>query len=294
MRKTIRLNIPEPCHEDWNVMSPREKGRHCVSCQKTVIDFTNATDETIVKSFINNQSLCGRFNSNQLERDLVLARKERHTFRTWSTSALFFLTTLGFQKTEAQTKPTKIEQFIKAHKEQVKSKPSDSILPTKLITGTIIAQSDSLALPGVNVIIKGTTTGTQTDFDGNFSIRAKNGDILVISYLGFGTKEIIATGSKINIALEEDMMGGLTVVVGGIGSYEYTEYQEPYLTPEERKRRYEQRLKAKEAWKTKKKANRERWKAERKAKREAFKNGNKKRTFVGRFLFGMKSVFSKK
>ncbi len=51
------------------------------------------------------------------------------------------------------------------------------------ISGTVTDQN-SLPLPGVNVLIKGTTTGTQTDFDGNYSIEANASDVLVFSYIG--------------------------------------------------------------------------------------------------------------
>ena len=58
----------------------------------------------------------------------------------------------------------------------------------KSISGTVVDET-GMPLPGVNIIIKGTTTGVQTDFDGNFTILASEGDILVFSYLGMETAE---------------------------------------------------------------------------------------------------------
>ncbi|WP_157588794.1 hypothetical protein [Psychroserpens burtonensis] len=52
MRTTLIINIPKPCHEDWNQMTTQQKGRHCSSCEKTVIDFTSKTNEQIVKIFL--------------------------------------------------------------------------------------------------------------------------------------------------------------------------------------------------------------------------------------------------
>lgn len=49
------------------------------------------------------------------------------------------------------------------------------------ITGTVTGQDDGLSLPGVTVALKGTTTGTTTDENGKFSLRAKPGDVLVFS-----------------------------------------------------------------------------------------------------------------
>ena len=74
-------------------------------------------------------------------------------------------------------------------------------------------------LPGANIIIKGTSTGAQTDFDGNFSIEATSGDVLIISYLGFVTKELVL-GNETNvlITLKEDASQLDEVVVVGYGT----------------------------------------------------------------------------
>jgi hypothetical protein len=57
----------------------------------------------------------------------------------------------------------------------------------KTVSGTVSDSSGSL--PGVSVSVKGTTKGTETDFDGKYSIKAKTGDVLRFSYLGFKTTE---------------------------------------------------------------------------------------------------------
>ena len=74
------------------------------------------------------------------------------------------------------------------------------------VTGTVTDDS-SQPLPGVSVIIKGTTTGTTTDFDGNYSIAANDGDILVFSYVGFETQEATVAGNVLNIS----MMSGVAL-----------------------------------------------------------------------------------
>ena len=80
------------------------------------------------------------------------------------------------------------------------------------VQGTVLDDS-GLPLPGVNILIKGTTIGTQTDFDGNYSIRVNPGDILVFSYVGFGTKEINTSDSQIDIQLEGENSLSEVVVV---------------------------------------------------------------------------------
>ncbi|WP_334113150.1 SusC/RagA family TonB-linked outer membrane protein [Paucihalobacter sp.] len=72
----------------------------------------------------------------------------------------------------------------------------------KTITGTVTGADDGFPLPGVNVIVKGTQRGTQTDFDGNFSIRANTGDILVFSFVGYETAESpVGTSNTINVSM---------------------------------------------------------------------------------------------
>ncbi|WP_047415807.1 SusC/RagA family TonB-linked outer membrane protein [Cellulophaga sp. Hel_I_12] len=85
------------------------------------------------------------------------------------------------------------------------------------VTGSVKDQNGA-PLPGVTVLIKGTTTGATTDFDGNFSIAASEGDILKFSYLGMKTKEVSVTASKsINVVLEEDASALDEVVVTAFG-----------------------------------------------------------------------------
>lgn len=74
-------------------------------------------------------------------------------------------------------------------------------------------------LPGVSVLIKGTTNGTETDFDGNFSITTKRGDRLVFSYLGYVTREIqVRSNRRVRILLEEDANVLDEVVVTGLAT----------------------------------------------------------------------------
>lgn len=88
----------------------------------------------------------------------------------------------------------------------------------RILKGNITNES-GLPLPGVNVLVKGTTQGTMSDFDGNFTINASSGDVLVFSFIGFTTKEIaIDNQSVINITLSEDASQLDEVVVVGYGS----------------------------------------------------------------------------
>ncbi len=88
------------------------------------------------------------------------------------------------------------------------------------IKGKVTEATGGSALPGVGVIIKGTVKGAATDFDGNYTIEnVKTGDVLVFSYMGFNTKEIIVSkNTTVNVALTESAETLDEIVLIGYGS----------------------------------------------------------------------------
>tara|TARA_R110002033_G_scaffold17025_5_gene46819 strand:+ start:381 stop:3536 length:3156 start_codon:yes stop_codon:yes gene_type:complete len=87
----------------------------------------------------------------------------------------------------------------------------------KTISG-VISDATGLPLPGATVLIKGTATGTSSDFDGKYSIKASQGATLVISFVGYTTKEVaVGSSSTINVAMEEDAAQLEEIVVTALG-----------------------------------------------------------------------------
>ena len=90
---------------------------------------------------------------------------------------------------------------------------------TQIITGIVTSAKDKMPSPGVNILIKGTSTVTTTDLDGQYSIQATSTDILVFSYMSYVSQEItVGTKTQINIALKDDLMALDEVVVIGYGT----------------------------------------------------------------------------
>ena len=82
---------------------------------------------------------------------------------------------------------------------------SYSSIQAQTVTGTITDATDGTALPGVNIVIKGTTTGVSSDFDGKYSINVDQGGTLVFSFVGYTTKEVaVGASNSINVILQED------------------------------------------------------------------------------------------
>lgn len=92
-----------------------------------------------------------------------------------------------------------------------------SIIYGQTVKGVVSDASGPL--PGVSVVVKGTNAGTETDFDGNYTIKADSGAVLVFRYLGYKTQEVSVAGrSTVNVTLEEDSTQLEEVVVIGYGT----------------------------------------------------------------------------
>ena len=134
-------------------------------------------------------------------RDYKSSRQKRElfSFRIGLLSMIFCLgTTLSFANSETILADLELSSNVQAS-----------------VTGTV-TDADGQPLPGANVLVKGTTNGTQTDFDGNYTIEAGSDATLVFSYLGYSTQEIAVNGnSTINAQMSEDASQLEEVVVLG-------------------------------------------------------------------------------
>ncbi|MBI9056483.1 MAG: SusC/RagA family TonB-linked outer membrane protein [Labilibaculum sp.] len=86
------------------------------------------------------------------------------------------------------------------------------------VSGVVTSADDGLSIPGVSVIVKGTTIGTTTDFDGNYSLNVpEDGKILIFSFVGMAMQEVEITSSSINVVMESESIGMDEVVVTAMG-----------------------------------------------------------------------------
>lgn len=92
-----------------------------------------------------------------------------------------------------------------------------SFAQEKTISGTV-TDADGLPLPGVNIVVDGTTTGTQSDFDGNYALQASPGQVLVFTYLGMRPeRRTVGAGDVVNVQMAEDAQALEEVVVTAQG-----------------------------------------------------------------------------
>lgn len=87
------------------------------------------------------------------------------------------------------------------------------------VSGSVTEAGTSEPLPGISIVIKGTTTGTTTNFDGLYNLRVNNGQTLVFSYIGYKTQEFVVTGNQtLNVQMEVETESLDEVIVVGYGS----------------------------------------------------------------------------
>src|SRR5690606_17187560 len=95
---------------------------------------------------------------------------------------------------------------------------SFSAISQSTVRGKVTSRTDGTPLPGVSILVKGTNTGTTTDFNGAYSINASPTSTLVFSFIGFTTQEIpVESRSVVDVVLEEDVAMLSEVVVTALG-----------------------------------------------------------------------------
>lgn len=210
MKNTIHITIPKPCSENWSEMSLVEQGRFCQSCQKKVFDFTQSSDREIADAFKSTTSLCGRFDNSQLNRDLEIP-KEKSSIWMATTSAIISFLAIGTEEISAQEHP-KVEQTDKRVVLGALAVVSEN--QEIEISGTV--SDDVGTLPGTHVGIKNSSVNVRSDMDGNYSIKAKENDTLVFSFIGMLSKEVVVSKtSTVDITLQNDPSRGEQIVITG-------------------------------------------------------------------------------
>ncbi|MDC6404828.1 MULTISPECIES: carboxypeptidase-like regulatory domain-containing protein [Maribacter] len=224
MKNSFRLSVLEPCSENFANFKKTKQGGYCNSCQKEVIDFTELSDLEVVQHFKkNNGSTCGRFRTSQLKNyefesvGIMNTNIFQKSLGIASFSLLALCATAPVQSQEVAEASPIMEMVISQ-----KVGNEKFVAESYTVRGTVLDETN-LPLPGVNVILKGTSIGTTTDYDGKFEFPQKLevNDVLVFSYIGYDTKEykvVPAQNDTIDItivfdATDIELMGD--VVVGG-------------------------------------------------------------------------------
>ncbi len=195
----MKFNIPQPCHENWEEMTPEAQGRFCGACSQIVIDFSEMTDEEVLAIFLKkNKKACGRFKPSQLENPPMPPIESsifHNPLRVFAIALLISFQLVLFAPEKAMAQGEVIVHLDKAEKKR------------NHLRGMV---KDSLQqpLPFAKVSIVGFNLETHTDIDGYFEIpfKKKKNVLVEIQYFGYealivpylaGYEEIMALEMKV-------------------------------------------------------------------------------------------------
>ena len=240
--KPLHLSIPEPCHENWQAMTPTEQGRFCSFCSKEVIDFSMMTDAELLNYLSNHskEKVCGRVLESQLNRPVSMPKTpKKRLFWYWNYIMMFLLlfSKSGFakavEKHRVTATPVKNEPDKEAGTHLINLLNQD----TSIINGEVVDENGS-AVPFATVRVIGARTGLSADANGRFSIRVSKGDRLLVYSSNFYEVNI-ETGDlaylKITLHrlpqslikdIQEVVVGGVEISYAGIG--QSGGYDEPF------------------------------------------------------------------
>ncbi len=215
MEQHLSITISKPCSEKFNQFKQTATGGFCNSCQKEVIDFRNMSDEKLIEYFKNREgNTCGYFKTSQLKDYSYSPELKKTTnLKYLRIVGLAFLSMIPLQNIQAQNGRPKIE-VVEQSQETKKDQVKNDGIQEDLLTGVI--SDESGPIPGVNVLLKGTHIGVATNFDGEFIFpkELKEGDVLVVSFIGYETQNIVI--KKDQSPLNIIMKGGSCVLLGEV------------------------------------------------------------------------------
>lgn len=222
--KAFEISVQQPCSQDWQSMQPIERGRHCLSCQKSVVDFTTMTDQEVYLHLAQaSGKVCGRFRPTQLKQ--YRAQHVPRPASSWQRYLLSLSAVLGLGRLE--TIPVQAQGITEQRvaKQQITPLPPHSgslVTQPILLKGKVTLADDGTRQPGVTIVVKGTTWGTVTNNQGEYelSLPEWNSPVieLVYSYIGYQTVErVIPTdeaATAVAVALEADvhMLGEVSFI----------------------------------------------------------------------------------
>lgn len=214
----MKIEIPQPCSENWHNMTPDANGRFCGHCQKTVIDFTSYTDQQL-KDYLqkNSSSVCGYLQQSQISTSTLKPVTAYSGLKLFLSSLLLSLGLVNNAKGETNLAEVKLTSYTT---QEISVRVSDSV---KVITGRIISKEDNETVPGAVIAIKGTEIKTYSDKDGNFRLEIpahlipKKKITLTVNFIGYEeTTKKIKSGELnkplfLELKLDFAVLGGIAL-----------------------------------------------------------------------------------
>ena len=219
--RPFTLTLPQPCSENWEEMTPTEKGRFCLNCQKTVIDFSALNDRQIIE-IINGtkEQMCGRFHPQQLNREFAAADPKRKPFIPFAAlvSAMYFFSPSARAQRIPLDVPTsageKDTSIAPPSKQPTDTRGTISKANTfRVISGFVYASEKKEPQPWATVMVLPASEkiGTVTDETGKFRLTipasyTKDTLLLKVAFIGMKPQEFCLSMSEKNHHVEVYML----------------------------------------------------------------------------------------
>lgn len=213
------IGIKTPCSLKWDSLEGKGCTKFCRSCSISVIDLTEKSDSEII-DFVMRQKgkVCAQIMQEQVDRVIERNRANGTIIKAFIAFTLGFATICQVNAATEKIVPLASEQ-IKSGQARVSADTSSGLLSVRdsilTFSGKVVDSDDNSELPGVNVFLKRTKIGTQTDIDGKFSLEVptdilgSENPVLTFSFVGYTTSEVElqpSTSENIKIKLTPDIV----------------------------------------------------------------------------------------
>lgn len=166
-----KISIPDPCHQDWNKMTPNEKGRFCDACEKTIVDFSNLSKFELAKRLNAGEKLCGRFNATQLNTPLSYRAPLYRKGSAWVLSLAGLLAVTASAVAQPTADPSFSLMEMVEHERNNLEPNKDTIL----LKAIVYDLETRAPLSNVHIRVKEyKKIGTQTNEHGQFELAVPN------------------------------------------------------------------------------------------------------------------------
>ena len=188
--KKIQLSIPEPCHENWDHMTPTQQGRFCNACAKQVIDFSEMSDSEVLNYFskVKNEKVCGRAYPDQLDRTIA-ALPTKKIYWYWNYVIALFLLLAKSSGSKAQSRKGMIARMPVA---EVNRKVPEIPVVKQFIIHDFVADEHGQPIPFASIRLLNGTAGVIADENGKFTLAiGQLNSTIEVSALNYETKQVV-------------------------------------------------------------------------------------------------------
>lgn len=223
MQKLL-LSIPEPCHQNWQHMTPTDQGRFCNACAKEVVDFSMMTDTEVLNYFttLTHDKVCGRALPSQLERTISRPKEPtKRLFWYWNYIVMFLMFFGKGNTAKAQGSVKQIVASVLNVNDKVVTVGGGIKRTSRQISNIIsgkVTDKDGNPVSFATIKIKNSNTGLSADAKGVYTIKVNTNAVLIISAASFKTIEVpVGNLTTLSSVLEKTSseLGEVVVTVAG-------------------------------------------------------------------------------